>query len=143
MMAKSTKKRVCRQGSEHLVQRSPTPAIVTLMVNRFVLSLRRSSGRVVAALLLLFSGLTARADGIEQTPLATKDLDPAALAEWIGGSERPLPQEDGQKPPVWTRDGRVGWGGRTFARSSLPGVRHLPIGPKRPTAGGTGPVRAG
>jgi hypothetical protein len=86
------------------------------MVNRFPppSSLRPRSAAVV--LLLFLGGLTVRADGIDQTLLTGKDLDPAALAEWIGGHERPLTLKDGQKPPIWTRNGRIEWSGHNVRR---------------------------
>jgi hypothetical protein len=84
------------------------------------------------------------ADGSAQTPLSIKDLDPAALAEWIGGSERIVEPPKGEKrPAVWTRESQPDWRGVPFGESAVPGVRHLRIGLKAPMAIGSVLVRGG
>jgi hypothetical protein len=101
--------------------------------------------RAVAGALIAAAALPAAfAEGNAQAALGAGDLDGAAFAEWVGGSERTesLPAE-GPKEVVWTRDSRTGIRGVAFGASVESGPRHLRIGFKDAIDVGSALVRGG
>lgn len=88
----------------------------------------------------------ARGGGATQlfaTPLSADDLDNAAFAEWVDGSEQPVKLADGPRHVVWTRDSAPEWDGVKFGDSKTPGPRCLRIGWKKSLRVGTVLARAG
>ncbi len=100
-----------------------------------------------AASLLVLSGLPSAARAGDRDPLATAvkaaDLDPAAFADWVDGLARPMPQKNGPRHVVWTRDTAPEWDGAAYGDSKIPGPRHLRIGFTSPLLVGAVLVRGG
>ena len=100
-----------------------------------------------AALLFVLSATPAVARAGDRDPLATAvkagDLDPAAFADWVDGSPRPMPQKDGPAHVVWTRTTAAQWDGAAFGDSKIPGPRYLRIGFTSPLSVGSVLVRGG
>ena len=100
----------------------------------------------VASLLVYFLSLgAARAD--EADPLATAvkvaDLDTTAFTDWVDGLARAMPQKDGPRHVVWTRDTAPEWDGAAFGDSKIAGPRYLRIGFTSPLLVGAVLVRGG
>jgi hypothetical protein len=102
---------------------------------------------VPAASLFVFSASPGAARAGDLDPLATAvkaaDLDPAAFADWVDGLARAMPQKDGPRHVVWTRDTAPEWDGAAFGDSKIPGPRHLRIGFASPLQVGSVLVRGG
>ncbi len=100
-----------------------------------------------AASFFVLSGLPGAARAGDRDPLATAvkaaDLDPAAFADSVNGLARPMPQKDGPRHVVWTRDTAPEWDGAAFGDSKIPGPRHLRIGFTSPLLVGAVLVRGG
>jgi hypothetical protein len=100
-----------------------------------------------AASLFVLSGSPGTARAGDRDPLATAvkaaDLDPAAFADWVDGLARPMPQKDGPRHVVWTRDTAPEWDGAAYGDSKVPGPRHLRIGFTSPLSVGAVLVRGG
>jgi DNA-binding beta-propeller fold protein YncE len=77
------------------------------------------------------------------TPIAEKDLDPAAFAEWCKGKESAVELKGGQQKVLWTDSTASDWGGVSFGANSIPGIRHLRLAWKTPVPIGTVLVRGG
>jgi hypothetical protein len=103
-------------------------------------------GAVLAAVVVTVWAMPCRAsegDTGFETPLVADDLDHAAFAQWVDGSERPFENPDGPRHIVWTRTSRPEWDGLTYGQSKTTGVRHMRIGLKRALAIGTALARGG
>jgi hypothetical protein len=77
------------------------------------------------------------------TPVQPAALDPAAFVDWVDGLARPMPQKDGPRHVVWTRDTAPEWDGAAFGDSKVPGPRYLRIGFAAPQTVGAVLVRGG
>ncbi len=82
-------------------------------------------------------------DSFFATPLRAENLDPAAFAEWVDGSESPMTLQRGPAHIVWTRTTAPEWDGVTFGESKTSGPRHLRIAWQKPVAVGSVLVRGG
>ncbi len=110
------------------------------------LRLLRRFGRLAALALapVWASAALAPAYGSAFTNLVSAaDLDPQAFRQWVDGTESPMPEADGPKHTVWTRESTVQWSGSTFGAGRVAGPRHLRVGFRRPVAPGSVLVRGG
>jgi len=81
--------------------------------------------------------------GAFATPLTNALIDNAALAEWVGGAERPLANPMALRQLVWTQTDSPQGNFLQFGASSQPGIRSLRLGFTAPIAVGSVLVRGG
>jgi hypothetical protein len=82
------------------------------------------------------------------TPVTLENIDPGAFAEWVDGSERPVPVQPGGKPRLpesilWTTTPHFIYPNFIYADSKTPGPRYLRFGFKSPVTVGSILVHGG
>ncbi len=84
--------------------------------------------------------------GAEFVTINRNQLDPAAFAQWLDGSETPIAKTSAKEGPasvVWTAQSQPDWPGVKFGEGRANGVRHLRIGFTEAIPVGSVLVRAG
>lgn len=103
--------------------------------------------RAITITLALLCCLPAVVGG--NTTIRYDDLDPAAFAQWVDGSEQaiaPADSKDNDRKPqwvLWTDKSQPGHAGFAFGKSNNPGPRHLRVGLKTAARAGAVLVRGG